>query len=60
MCGVALHAAGGPRREVESYIEQAYNAYVKVREPHECLSDCYSIHVHITLVCLLRPLIMLY
>ncbi|KAL8426542.1 hypothetical protein Efla_006607 [Eimeria flavescens] len=29
MCAVALHATGGPRREVESYIEQAYNAYVK-------------------------------
>lgn len=32
MCGVALHATGGPRREVESYIDQAYNAYVKVRK----------------------------
>lgn len=30
MCGVAVHATGGPRREVESYIDQAYNAYVKV------------------------------
>ncbi|KAL8270941.1 hypothetical protein Esti_005153 [Eimeria stiedai] len=29
MCAVALHATGGPRREVASYIEQAYSAYVK-------------------------------
>ncbi|KAL8453233.1 hypothetical protein Emag_001965 [Eimeria magna] len=29
MCGVALHATGGPRREVASYIEQAYSAYIK-------------------------------
>ncbi|KAL8433471.1 hypothetical protein ACSSS7_003861 [Eimeria intestinalis] len=29
MCAVALHVTGGPRREVASYIEQAYSAYVK-------------------------------